>query len=540
MRAIALAVFAGLAALAVPASADDIAVDAPIRSVIVYPQGAAVTRAAPLTLPAGSSVVIIDNVPVGIDTSSIRVEGFGGDTATIQSVVVRRGETDEEDPARTRIVDAIEDLRDQLLVLGDDKLALEAQRQFIANLIEEGPGGFAQFLGDQGGGIDQWALAWQAIGEGLSDLQTELRRIAFEQRDIEAEIARLTEELANLPTLPAHYEILIDVAATAETELELALTYQVGNAYWAPIYDAMLTTGSETAEPSIELVRRAEIVQNTGEDWTGVALTLSTSRPAGGTEAPFVGAAQIGIGGPIGRVAPAAEAADAVAGGFAPPAPVPTLQAVADFGDFKADYIIPIPVSVESGGGARSVEIATEMADARLFVEAAPRFSEQAFLTAAFTIDSEAPILAGRVTLFRDDAFVGTGNLAFTQPGDEVELGFGPDDQVRVSWTVVNRQTGQRGLLTRIQFVEVEYLATVVNNHTRPIEITIVDRVPYADDERITVEVLPQSTEPTETDIDGRRGVVAWSYDYDPGEEREITHAYLVSWPADLVVYGAE
>jgi uncharacterized protein (TIGR02231 family) len=304
----------------------------------------------------------------------------------------------------------------------------------------------------------------------------------------------------------------------------------------------MLTTGTETAEPSIELVRRAEIVQNTGEDWTEVALTLSTSRPAGGTEAPTVGAAQIGIGGPIGRVAPAAEAADAVAGGFAPPAPVPVanLQAVADFGDFKADYIIPIPVSVESGGGARSVQIATEIADARLFVEASPRFSEQAFLTAAFTIDSEAPILAGRVTLFRDDAFVGTGNLAFTQPGDEVELGFGPDDQVRVTWTVVNRQTGQRGLLTRIQFVEVEYLAAIVNNHTRPIEITIVDRVPYSDDERINVEVLPQSTEPTETDIDGRRGVVAWSYDYDPGEEREITHAYLISWPADLVVYGAE
>jgi uncharacterized protein (TIGR02231 family) len=304
----------------------------------------------------------------------------------------------------------------------------------------------------------------------------------------------------------------------------------------------MLTTGTETAEPSIELVRRAEIVQSTGEDWTEVALTLSTSRPAGGTEAPTVGAAQIGIGGPIGRVAAPAAAADEVAGGFAPPAPVPvpTLQAVADFGDFKADYIIPIPVSVESGGGARSVEIATELAEARLFVEAAPRFSEQAFLTAAFTIDSAAPILAGRVTLFRDDAFVGTGNLAFTQPGDEVELGFGPDDQVRVTWTVVGRQTGQRGLLTRIQFVEVEYLATVVNNHTRPIEITIVDRVPYADDERITVEVLPQSTEPTETDIDGRRGVVAWSYDYEPGEERGITNAYLMSWPADLVVYGAE
>ena len=140
--------------------------------------------------------------------------------------------------------------------------------------------------------------------------------------------------------------------------------------------------------------------------------------------------------------------------------------------------------------------------------------------------------------MFRDDAYVGAGNIAFANPGEEIELGFGPDDLVRVTWTLVDRSTGQRGLLTRIEFDEVEYRATIENNHTRSIEITIVDRVPYSDDERINVDILPQSTEPTEEDVGSRRGVV--SYDYEPGETREIINAYVISWPADLSVFGVE
>ena len=543
MKPSALAVFVGAAFIAVPAAADDILIDAPIRSVTVYPQGAAITRQAPIELPVGNSVAIIDEIPLGIDTSSIRVEGVGGDTATIQSVVVRRGDNDdEENPDRVRLVEEIADLRDLLQIIADRRVPLEGQARFIANLIEEGPAGFAQFLGD-GGGIADWQSAWLAIGEGLADIQTELRDLAFEQRDIEERIQELTEELANLPTKPAHYEILVDIAATAATDVELSVTYQVANAYWAPTYDATLITGTADEEPSIELVRRAEIVQNTGEDWTEVDLTLSTNRPAGGTDAPTVPPAQVGAfdRDDAGRFAPAAEveAAADVAGVMAPqPAPVGNLQAIADFGDFRADYVIPIPVSVESGGGSRTVQIATEETEARLFVEAAPRFSEQAYLTAAFTIDSAAPILAGQVTLFRDDAYVGTGSVAFTNPGEEIELGFGPDDQVRVTWTLVDRTRGQRGLLTRIAFEEIEYRATIENNHTRAIEITVVDRVPFSDDERVVVDVLPQTTDPTEEDIDGRRGVVSWTYEFEPGESRDITNAYTISWPADLNVFG--
>jgi len=530
-----------------PALAEDIAVDAPISAVTVYPQGASITRMLDFQIPGGTSVLVIDDLPVGIDSSSIRIEGVGN--AQILAVEVRRAVKDDDDnPEREALIEQLELLREDLRSLDTRRTAMEAQRQFITNLIADGPGGFAELLGQAGGGIEMWEDAWRMVSDGIFEVERELHAFDIQQREIEEEIEEILDEIANLPSDPPSLELRIETSAVSTTSGEMEVTYQVGNASWAPVYDAILHTGGADAEPMVELVRRAEIVQNTGEDWSDVTLTLSTSRPSGGTNAPTVFESLVGVYERNERVlaipAPAAEAAeqeiaagllDADDGAF-----LDEVEAIADFGDFRADFIVSNPVSVASGGGSRAVRLATDEAEARLFVEAAPRFSDQAFLTAAFTLDSGAPLLAGEVGLFRDDAFVGSSRMAFANPGEEVEIGFGPDDQVRVSWTLADRETGELGLLTRIAYDTREYVATVVNNHDRAIEITIVDRMPVADDERVTVERLPQTTEPTEEDVNGRRGVVAWTYEYEPGGSREIVNAYTVSWPADLFVYGVE
>src|SRR5215470_11579336 len=81
-------------------------------------------------------------------------------------------------------------------------------------------------------------------------------------------------------------EVRIDLAADAATSATFRVTYTVRGARWAPLYDARLETGGRDRKPALELVRRAEIVQATGEDWTDVALAVSTVRTAKGGSAP--------------------------------------------------------------------------------------------------------------------------------------------------------------------------------------------------------------------------------------------------------------
>ncbi len=71
-----------------------------------------------------------------------------------------------------------------------------------------------------------------------------------------------------------------------------------------------------------------------------------------------------------------------------------------------------------------------------------------------------------------------------------------------------------------------------------PIRITVMDRMPVPRDERIKVELLKQSTKPTEKDVEERKGVLAWTEDYEPGEELAVVFGYAVTYPEDESVPG--
>jgi hypothetical protein len=69
-------------------------------------------------------------------------------------------------------------------------------------------------------------------------------------------------------------------------------------------------------------------------------------------------------------------------------------------------------------------------------------------------------------------------------------------------------------------------------------DITVLDQLPVAQDERIEVQLLRTSTSPDERDVDDRKGVLAWRGTYEPGEERTIKFAYAVTFPDGQAVPG--
>ena len=534
--------------LAVPAAAEDVVATSTITSVVVYPQGATVVRTAAIDLPAGASVVVIDGLPLAIEADSLKVEGAATGALAIASVETRyvpAGET--TDPARQAILDAIRNVEDRIAALDDRIAALDGRRRFLERLIEATPEGFGAALSEGVGAIDQWATAAATIGDGLAAAAKDMQSARIEQRTLNETLAGHRKELAELPEPRDSLAVRIAVTAEGPASGMLAVSYRTPVASWVPTYDAQLSTGEDGAPPSLTIVRRAEVTQATGEDWTDVAMTLSTTRTTGGTMAPFLAASLVAIFDEYDYGYPASESAVATPR----PLPAPSLDAVlnafggadeeaakyieaaADFGDFRAEYVVPGRVSVDSGKGARSMRIATEQVVARIEVRAVPMLSDAAYLHAAFVPPDGAPMLAGKVALFRDGTFVGNGELPFGRAGRELNLGFGIDDRVRVTRVALDRETGQHGILTSRKTDTSRFKITVDNLHSQPVEIAVYDRIPYAEDDSVAIVRLRDMTEPTVVNVDDRRGVLAWTYIYKPGETREILNGYEVSWPAD-------
>ena len=298
-----LVMVAALAAM--PSRAADLDATSVVDAVIVYPDGASVTRVVTLDLPAGDNSAVLKDFPLTLDPSSLRVEGDAGAKLTIGSIDARPPRA--APPVNLPELDKrIEALKDERVNLQGAINAATARRKFAERFAEASPAG----IGDKGEArpISEWRAAFAAVAEEIASADTAIRDAERKQRELDREIARLEQDKAQKP--PAKLEVRIELAASAATKATLRVSYAVRNARWAPLYDARLDTGGRDRKPALELVRRAEITQNTGEDWSDVALTVSTVRTARGGSAPDLNSLIVQYPPPLRPAAPANAAMD--------------------------------------------------------------------------------------------------------------------------------------------------------------------------------------------------------------------------------------
>src|SRR2546423_9987756 len=263
----------------------------------------------------------------------------------------------------------------------------EARRKFAERFAEASPAG----LGEKGEArpLAEWRAAFAAISEEVASADTAIRDAQRKQREIDREIARLESDRAVKP--PNKLEVRVELASTAATKATLRVTYAVRNARWAPLYDARLDTGAKDRKPALELVRRAEITQTTGEDWSNVALAVSTVRTARGGSAPELNSLVVQY-----PQVPRPVAAGSTALDYAMPSAAPApersrqfrasggkgeepvmekaaeQQAAADVSGFQVVFNIPGRVSLGASEGAKSLRISSANIAPDLAVRAVP------------------------------------------------------------------------------------------------------------------------------------------------------------------------
>jgi uncharacterized protein (TIGR02231 family) len=529
-----------LAALAVvPAGAADLDITSAVDAVTVYPDGANVTRVISLDLPAGDNTLVARDFPLTLDASSLRVEGEAGTKFTIGSIDTRPPRP--VPPANLSEIDKrIEALKDERANWQGAIAAAEARRKFAERFAEASPAG----LGEKGEArpLSEWRAAFAAVSEEVAAADTAIRDAQRRQREIDREVARLESERSAKP--PARLEVRIDVAAQAASKATLRVSYTVRNARWAPLYDARLDTGAKDRKPALELVRRAEITQSTGEDWSNVALGVSTLRTARGGNAPELKSLIVQYP-QVPRPMAAGSASDMAfrAEPRSVAAPPPQLakreraeeqEAAVEASAFQVTFRIPGRVSIGAADGAKSLRISTMTLAPDLLVRSVPVVDPTAFLEASFKQAEDAPLLPGRVSIYRDGAFVGRSQLAAAGKDEMVRLGFGADDKVKIERTVLKRNEGSSGLIVATSKTdERSFKTSVRNGHDFPVRVAIEDQLPVSENDEIVVEMLPSTTPPTATNLRDRRGVLEWAFDAKPGEVRDIGFAWRVKWPKD-------
>ena len=535
----------------VPAPADEIRAELDLAQVTVNPRGAQLTRTGEVELPAGAHEVVLDTLPQGIMAASVQVEAVSDSDAEIGTVDVSRIALDPEQEATGKR----KSLQNELEGLVRDRARHERVRgdaQFRRATLERLTGGYAAVPFASG---DKPAISPEQIGNLLLLTNRELSDISSVVLEADQAIVQigkreqvLRRQLQLLATTPnARTRVAIQVSATAPAKMTLSLQYSVPDAGWRPVYDARLKLPADGKPAELKLVQRALVFQRSGEAWDGVALKLSTATVTGRTAAPDLQPVAIGpqpdrvrlgqqVRESFSDTAGSQEMQSKTAAGLAAPAPAPVRQRQAEISNagFHAVYSIAGQTSVPNSGALKSVRIGDRTVEPAIRVDTAPHVDPVGYLTGVFRIAGETPLLAGEVSLFRDGVFAGKSRMRQIAPGEEMELGFGRDDLVRVTRREVENTAGSSGIITEQSTLKRLYVTSVENLHTFPVEVHVTDRMPYSTHEEVVVEMLRETTGPSVTDPDNKRGIVVWDVPLKPQARTEIRFGYTVVHPSQM------
>jgi len=536
----------------VPALADEIRVELDLAEVTVNPRGAQLVRVGEIDVPAGAHEVILDTLPHGITAASVQVEGVSSSDAEIGTVDVSRIALDPEQEATGKR----KSVQDELEALIWDRARQERVRidaQFRRATLERLTGGYGAVPFSNG---DKPAMSPEQIGNLLLLTNRELSEIsamileadqAIEQVGKREQVVR--RQLQLLATTPnTRTRVAIQVSASTPAKMQLSVKYTVQDAGWRPVYDARLKLPADDKPAQLKLVQRALVFQRSGEAWNGVALRLSTATVTGRTASPILKPLAIGPrpevayrarlekpgGANFSDTAEATQPKSKVATRLAAPALVRQRQAEVANAGFHAVYSIAGQTSVPNSGALKSVRIGATTIEPAIRIDTAPHVDPVGYLTGVFKIAGETPLLAGEVSLFRDGVFAGKSRMRQIAPGEETELGFGRDDLVRVIRREVENTAGSSGIITEQSTLRRLYVTSVENLHAFPVKVHMTDRMPYSTHEEIVVEMLRETTKPTATEPDNRRGIVVWDLPLEPLAKTEIAFGYSVAHPSEM------
>jgi uncharacterized protein (TIGR02231 family) len=532
-----------LATTAIPAFADTILATSRITAVTVYPEGAKLTREVTFTAPgAGSHELLVTDLPA--DSQPGLMQLAPGDGITLGAFNLRADRLpprqDPLTPEQTAAKAEVERLEQAEITA---VLALEGVQARVDAAEAQ-----VAFLTSFTGGLPDGATAdtIKSMAAMIGSETLSARNAALAARlDLFPAQKTLTKAQDGLAKARAAYDALpsrdmdyttlsVDLTAAAAGDQVLTVTQYISGASWRPFYDLNLTRDGGDA---LTLGRSVLVTQYTGEDWSDVALTLSSSTPSQQAapsalwpelrriepEGDMEELAQKSVGATL-SMADEAVVAEA--------APAPITAGAAVEGDTVV-YRYPETVTVASG--VEDLRLALDRLNFSPVVKAVavPRLDRTAFVMASFTNASTEPLLPGEAMLFREGVLVGTTWIDTIGPGVESDIAFGAIESLRIKREMPTRATGETGVFTSANAMTESAVITVENTGNEAWTVRLLDQVPYSEQDDLEIDVTA-TPEPTETDVDGQRGILAWEFDLAAGGKETVTLEQRLAWPEGM------
>jgi uncharacterized protein (TIGR02231 family) len=512
---------------------------AKVKAATVYFNAAEISQTTSLTLPVGTSEIVIKNVANDVNESSVQIGAPA--SVTVLSVqftnnYISEYDLDEKNPA-------IKKVRDSIKLVQKEIRKTENARNSEAKLLEL---------------LDKNQQVY-GVNSGLNVL--ELTKMVAYYKEKRTEISdnydALEEKTTKLNALLAKLNSKLEIDTSKEEKMStgklivqvmnevagmvpLDISYLSNSATWTPFYDLR----AENVTAPINMLYKAQVVQNSGIDWKKVKLTLSSGNPNQNNQAPLLstwflryGYNQSHTQALQGRVAGMnvdndnlKEVVVTAYGSKKRKSTVSDYTTIVET-QLNVSFDIDIPYDILSNGKVHSVALKEIKLPASYKYYAVPKAEKEAFLLAEIADYSKYNLLPGEANIIFEGMYVGKTSINPSQVSDTLNLSMGRDKKVSIKREKVVDKSGTKFLSSKKEQT-FTFDITVKNNKKEAIELLLKDQYPMSTDKDIEIELLQSDGAKTNLET----GILTWQLQMKPNEIKKFRIGYKVRYPKDQVI----
>jgi len=500
----------------------------------VYFNSAEITQTASINLPAGTSEIVVKNVADYINESTVQIGSPA--SLTVLSVQFTRDYISEYEPDETSPV--IKQVRDSIKLTEKEwqrvNTAKTSEMKTLELLDKNN-----QVYGQQSG---LSVAELMKMVEYYKAKRTETANTINALAEKEQKLSELLEKLrSRLEVNTAKEEkvsqgkLVLQVMNEQAGAIPLSISYITGNASWSPFYDLR----ADTTTGPMNMLYKAQVVQNTGVDWKNIKLRLSSGMPNQNNQMPeltpwFVYFQQreilqslqgqvAGLNIASGEALTEVVVTDSYRKDKA--ASVSAYTTITE-NQMNVSFNIDIPYDIASNGKKHSVTMKEIQLPATYRHYSAPKIEESAFLMAEITDYSKYNLLRGEANIIFEGMYIGKTVIDPLQTADTLSLSMGRDKKISIEREKVIEKSGTKFLSSRKEQV-FTYDIIVRNNKKEAVQLAIEDQYPLSTDKEIEVELLESSN----AKVNKETGMLEWELSLKPGETKKLRLSYLVKYP---------
>jgi len=499
-----------------------------IKEVNLYTSGASITRTSTVNIPAGKTKIIFTGITDGIDINSIRVSANGN--FTILSV-------------KHDFNYMVEENKEQEIVNLENKIEkLQAEIDEQSYLLSIYKAEEEMLLANRNiGGTES--------GVNVADLQTatdyfrkklmEIKELSSKSKEVvdkaRTEMLVYQNQIKQIGVVQQKKVSEISVIVSANTAVSgfFTIEYLVLSAGWTADYDFR----SDKIGSPLKITLKANVKQNSGEDWKNVKLTISTGNPNKNLIAKYLTTWNIGYNiaynssNSIQSLSPGASSTVTVRSGSGN-VPAEDVSGTIPLDVTQVEnltnlvYEIATPYSIPSDNDEYQVELGKYTLDATYEYFCSPKVSSEVFIVARVSGWDKYSFLSGNSSMFFDETYLGRSFFDAENVTDTLNLSFGTDENI-----VVQRERNQNFTEEKVignnKQTSLGFTITARNKRAQPITLVIEDQIPVSASSEI--EVL--DVEHTGGVLDPVTGRVLWILQIPANSTKELTLKFTLKYP---------